>query len=914
MHKSGVLYEEIALIENIHLWVATMSSSTTRPFRHTATVIALAITSAMCAVAHKEITVAAQTLRQLEAEKKKKSANRARLADFQKKVKTGEQKKEFLESQIKDFFDTVYVHRYRDIDPKIRTECVEALGNWIVTLESVFFDGTYLRYMGWMLSDTHSTMRHEVIKQLTKIMKTPDSAGGMRYFIERFRPRLVEMATRDSDPAVRADAVDLMDLIRQAGMLEPDDIDVIGKLIFDTEPKVRRAVVGFFAASINDLHEVKVEELGGEEALEDTLTVEDEEDFDTPRIGWLRLKTLAEILTGYDSEDQQEDPSQIDATEFLNVSGKVSRFTLAAEALYDKVPELKEWEMLAGYLLFDHSAKSKGSGIEKALKAAFKPTEKEELIMLEILNAVVKLSLTQGGDTEKSKKQSAKMEILEAKQTAARRLAALIPRLLKKYGADPNTAKIVLRLEQILNLRVFKDLRQDATVYAKLLDEISAQFNGHADKGVLTEASAALLHARSYEELEEVTESKIQSMWEIITNTLWKLNKAGEMSVRGSLRNKPLHDLSHTMARLEELSSISNSVEPLEAESGKNDPQPIDILLDVVARGVFEMANDEAIDALEDQVALSAIRSSMFYFMWKTRALIESVSSGDEITDLEIDQLKERQDTFTRNVVAAFSSRSTLDPIRLTGAGTLLDLYVLFAALRPTQKSKSKKHPAAKDVESNNPYLQTAIKEIIPEVQVELTSVFDALEKQYAKKSKKRLVEPSDDEEPEDLDSELEDDEDEDATASERHSETLKAEHQLCELTGKLVFAIIAQVLDASGPLKGKLRSRIQRNRQRLGPSFKDVVAYLDEPKSKSKKGQKSKTQQAPDASRNPAKSTEIVEEEEDEDDVFADVEPEEGTVDDLRRRELLDEEPPASVDEDGEDAGEEEDDNMLGD
>ena len=255
-----------------------------------------------------------------------------------------------------------------------------------------------------------------------------------------------------------------------------------------------------------------------------------------------------------------------------------------------------------------------------------------------------------------------------------------------------------------------------------------------------------------------------------------------------------------------------------------------------------------------------------------------------------------------------------LDPVRLTGAGTLLDLYVLFSAVRPTQKSKSKKDHAAKNVDSSNPYLQTVIKEIIPEVQAELTSIFDALEKQYAKRSKKRLAEPSDDEAPEDLDSEPEDDEDEEATASERQSETLKAEHQLCELTGKLVFAIIAQVLDASGPVKGKLRSRIQRNRQRLGPSFKDVVAYLDDPKSKSKKSQNSRLQQATNAPKAGVRSAEVVEEEEEEDDVFADQEPEEGTVEDLRRRELLDEEPPASVDEDGEAAGEEEDDHMLGD
>src|SRR5207244_3865223 len=131
----------------------------------------------------------------------------------------------------------------------------------------------------------------------------------------------VEMATRDSEPGVRAAAVELMDYIRQAGMLEPDDIDVIGKLIFDSEPRVRKALVGFFAENIKDLYDNRIEELGGEEVLEDILNVEDEEDFSTPRAAWIRYKSLAESLLSYDNEDQEEMPSQIEAAEYLNVTG-----------------------------------------------------------------------------------------------------------------------------------------------------------------------------------------------------------------------------------------------------------------------------------------------------------------------------------------------------------------------------------------------------------------------------------------------------------------------------------------------------------------------------------------------------------------------------------------------------------------
>ena len=47
VHASGLLYNDIALIENIQVWVTTMSSSGIRPFRHTATVISLAIATAL---------------------------------------------------------------------------------------------------------------------------------------------------------------------------------------------------------------------------------------------------------------------------------------------------------------------------------------------------------------------------------------------------------------------------------------------------------------------------------------------------------------------------------------------------------------------------------------------------------------------------------------------------------------------------------------------------------------------------------------------------------------------------------------------------------------------------------------------------------------------------------------------------
>jgi cohesin complex subunit SA-1/2 len=243
------------------------------------------------------------------------------------------------------------------------------------------------------------------------------------------------------------------------------------------------------------------------------------------------------------------------------------------------------------------------------------------------------------------------------------------------------------------------------------------------------------------------------------------------------------------------------------------------------------------------------------------------------------------------------SSRGGLDDLRLLAIGTLLDLHVLFSTLIPAKKSKDKDVQPNTE-ESQYAYLQSLGQPIAPDIQEELTSIFVAAEKQYAKKARKALEAPADDDEPEDIDSEPEDEDDEDAafTDAEKKAEALKAEQKLCELTGKLVLGILAGVIDVSGPSKGKLRTRIQRNRTKLGSNFKEVVSYIDEQKAKgviggAKKSHKSKAQQAEAEKKRKEKvlkSRETVEEDDDEDDPFADPE-----------LEAMDEDPPASVDDD---------------
>lgn len=928
-HATSLLYTDEALIENIEAWVTAMSSSGNRPFRHTATVIALGISTAVCGLVAEIIESIAKTMRQKEGENKKKTVNKGRVSSLQATLNENEKKQRFAEGVLRDLFDAVFVHRYRDVDPKIRVDCVTALGTWITTLPDIFFEGQYLRYLGWVLSDTSAPTRAEVIKQLSKLFKHKDNVGRLRAFTERFRPRIVEMAARDAEPSIRASSVELLDSIREAGLLEPDDIDTIGRLIFDTEPRVRKAVAGFFAENINDHFESTIEELGGEEGIDEVLGEEDEEDFDTQRKSWLKLKCLAEVLRSCDSGDEENssliEPGAPRGNDSLAAMGIESRFSLAAHAICNGLPEVKEWEILAGYLLHDHSSTDQAAAsddVRNNFMTRCQPSEKEEFLLLEVLNAAVKQRLNDAVEHEtdrKGKKSKArKDESRGIQETTAVHLVQVIPRLLKKFGANSATASAVLRLEHVLNLDIFQELRQDSTTFSSLLDDINKQFLTHADQNVLAEASTALLHARGFEDLEEVTEGKVQELWEDTINALRAL-KTGKAADGGSDNST---DLCNTVRRIANLASISDCVQVFDAPSRKTAKStgttPLALLIYIISSTDTEQDADEE----TDETAINAMKAVLFYYMWTARSLQESITANSPVTNLP------DYSAFSSALASVLAARSShLDTVRLAAAETILDLYTLFATFRHIRPSKP--NPLDQDIDAT---LTSLVREIPSEAQTHITTTFAAAEKAYAKKSHRSLdLGPDDDPLDDDLSSASEDDDDDDTderAAQDKKHESLLAEKRLCELGGKIVLAIVGRVIDVSGPQKGNLRERLARNRAKLGANWKEVVAFLDGPKRKREprakaapsvaEGTRKKTPAPGAAERSKALVVEddedAVDEERDEEDRGL----EEGGEEDLRARELdvdVDVEDGSGGEAAGGEAGEEEDDDdVMGD
>jgi cohesin complex subunit SA-1/2 len=871
MHNTSNLYEDTTLWDNIQIWVDTMSSAGIRPFRHTATLISLTMSTALCQVARDLQLSISMSRRQAETESKKRSVNQARVRSIQQKMESDEKNLTTVESILKDEFDVVFVHRYRDVDPKIRVECVTALGSWLITYRQMFLEGQYLRYLGWVLSDTVAQTRAEVVKQVKLLFKNPGHIGPLRGFINRFRNRIVEIGARDAEPGVRAETIELLDRLRDAELLEAADIDTIGRLIFDSEPRVRKAVAKFFVSNLDDLYKASIEPIGDLDSI--LPKVQEEEDYLSPSRTWIKFKCLAATLRAYDGNE--EDSDDRGTTTMLVAPNMDSRYMLATQAIFPHMQELQDWEALAGYLLYDHSAITSDADDPDdvaALQGTYKLDDGEGAILLEVLDFAVKLYLVQTveSQTEGKKKgrktQASKDDVQEKQETAALHLTKIIPQLLSKYGSVPQAASAILRLEHLLDMDLINELQSSETIYSALLDDINKQFMTHSDRAVLAEASVALLKAKSSEPAKEAADTKTQEMWDDSISTLQNLLRNQNLEVRGTLPSNVLTEVSNTVSRLSSLASISDCALILETtiiphlsskrkrKGQATHSSSLDLLLQLCRRGKVEGKIDDDIAALEDDLTTSVIKTVLFYFMWKIQSIRSSVSTNN-IRLLEhhpdlLQSLGIHRSTFASTLEEITNSRLPLDPLRLLCLSTTMDLYSLFSTLRHVKPAKeSQPLPSA---------LRCSLNDLIAPIPLPLQTTImhthDRLERVFAKKSRRKLdpasspeqAEPAEDAAP--LDSDSEPDNDADADASDdgaavepapgqgrdaKKAAVLLTEQHLCEYTGKLVLAIIAKMVDPR-----KHREKLLRNKMRLGSNYKEVLGFLEEPKERaSRKG-----------------------------------------------------------------------------
>lgn len=293
------------------------------------------------------------------------------------------------------------MHRYRDLDPNIRAECVQSLGVWFTHYPAHFLDTSYLRYVGWVLSDSSTPVRLEAVRALIAVYAQSEYVGSLTHFTERFKPRLLEMAASDTELGVRTAVIGVLGAIDGHGLLEDEERERTCLLVFDAEPRVRRVVAAFVAGVWAELLEERMagtSKKGKNKAGDKVKT----------RVG---VKLLAMLLVRWGkaldrASDAAEEESLLSGEGGSSPGQRVhphvigadprSRIALAVEALWDEVEVVIDWEEILDVLLLDHSATGEenmdgpDSLMESArngVDIAWRLEEVEESVLLEVLVA-----------------------------------------------------------------------------------------------------------------------------------------------------------------------------------------------------------------------------------------------------------------------------------------------------------------------------------------------------------------------------------------------------------------------------------------------------------------------------------------------------------------------------------------------
>ena len=407
-----------------------MSSSQIRSFRHTATVVALEVETALCQVAAAVEKEAEIVGRQREGERKRKAVNKSTavrekdldgksaevrkrrtiLAEYLKEIVDGYAPFSFVPSSPFNVFSRVFVHRYRDLDPNIRAECVKAMGSWFTHYPAHFLDGSYLRYVGWVLSDSSTPVRLEAVRALAVVYAQSEYVGSLTHFTERFKPRLIEMARGDTELSVRTAVIGVLCAIDGNALLEDEERERICLLLFDAEARVRKAVSSFVAGVWQEGADERVSAVAGRNKGEQVKSRAGVKASAMLLVKWGKALDRASEAAEEESEVGEGDGVPGRRIHLPSSSGvdPRGRIVLAVEALWDEVEAVNDWECILDVLLLDHSAgrdedmDGPDSLVESARNAvdpAWRLSEVEETVVLEVLVASLrraKLASTTG--------------------------------------------------------------------------------------------------------------------------------------------------------------------------------------------------------------------------------------------------------------------------------------------------------------------------------------------------------------------------------------------------------------------------------------------------------------------------------------------------------------------------------------
>ncbi|KAJ3588398.1 hypothetical protein NHX12_011991 [Muraenolepis orangiensis] len=455
----SIIYDEYMMDTVISL-LTGLSDSQVRAFRHTSTLAAMKLMTALVNVALNLSINMDNTQRQYESERNKIVAKRAndRLEQLLQKRKELQENQDEIENMMNAIFKGVFVHRYRDSIAEIRAICIEEIGVWMKLYSDAFLNDSYLKYVGWTMHDKQGEVRLKCLTALQGLYYNRELNTRLELFTSRFKDRIVSM-TLDKEYDVAVQAIKLLTLVLHSTdeVLSPEDCESVYHLVYSAHRPVAIAAGEFLYKKLFSHREP-------------------EEEGAPKRRG-----------------RQSANANLIKTTVFFFLESELHEHAAyLVDSLWECGPELlKDWECMTSLLLDDPLPG------EEAL------TDRQETALIEIMLCTVRQAAechppVGRGTGKRVMTAKEKKTQLDDRTRMTELFAVSLPPLLAKYAVDSEKVTNLLQLPQFFDLDIYTTGRLEKHLES-LLRQVREIVDKHTDTEVL-EVCSKTYHALCNEE------------------------------------------------------------------------------------------------------------------------------------------------------------------------------------------------------------------------------------------------------------------------------------------------------------------------------------------------------------------------------------------------------------------------------
>nr|XP_039258564.1 cohesin subunit SA-2-like isoform X1 [Styela clava] len=446
-----IIYDQF-MMDNVLTLLTELSNSQVRAFRHTSTLAAMKLMTALVNVALQLSVSLDNTQRQYEGERAKSANKRAseKLDMLLEKRKDLEDQQTEIESMLNGIFKGIFVHRYRDFIADIRALCMEEIGVWMKMFPKVFLTDSYLKYVGWTLHDKQKEVRMKCLMTLQGLYRDDEMTKDLKLFTSRFKDRIVSM-TLDKEYDVAVLAIKLLILILDhcgydTPVLSSNDSESVYQLVYSVHRPVAIAAAEFLNK---------------------------------------QLFANKEVTPGYTKRGRRRSPNApliTDLVLFFIESELHEHATYLVDSLWDVASNmLKDWDCMSDLLL------------EEPANDRDQMDSRQESALVDIMVCSVKQAAEGTPPTGRqgfSKKLATrdKRTALEDKVRLTELFIVALPSLLNKYQVDKEKVTMLLQIPRFFDLELYTTSRLEKHL-EMLLRQMSTIIDKHTDADLLEQAS-----------------------------------------------------------------------------------------------------------------------------------------------------------------------------------------------------------------------------------------------------------------------------------------------------------------------------------------------------------------------------------------------------------------------------------------